>query len=84
MNAWANLTPFSLKSYVPAGPPSGGMIVCGSYSHPDFGCSDESRDITHAYLQAQLWAIDGTVAYKDNAIAILNLYVSSRATCRCL
>ena len=60
--------------YVPKGPPASGVIVCGSYNKPNFGCSDESRDTATAYLQALLWAIDGNPTYANNAMAILNLY----------
>lgn len=59
---------------MPWGPPASGTIECGSYSHPDHGCSNESQDSATAYLQALLWAVNGTQRYADNAIAILNLY----------
>ena len=70
-------SPFGNPSYVPRGPPKDGTIVCGSYSKPDFGCSDESRDTSTAYVQALLWAIDGNTTYAANAVAILNLYADN-------
>ena len=48
----ALLSPFGALDYKPSGPPASGVIECGSYSHPDHGCSDESRDASTAYLQA--------------------------------
>jgi len=60
--------------YKPKGPPAGGVIECGSYSHPDFGCHDEDSDSSAAYIQSLLWYITGNHAYADNAIAILNAY----------
>jgi hypothetical protein len=67
-------SPFGDPAYVPRGPPEDGKIVCGSYSHPDFGCSDESHDTSTAFVQALLWAIDGNATYARNSIAILNRY----------
>jgi hypothetical protein len=65
---------FSRLSYKPFGPPAGGWIACGAFSHPDYGCTNESVDSANAYLQALLFAVNGTQAYADNAITILNLY----------
>ena len=48
----ALLSPFGALDYKPSGPPDSGVIDCGSYSHPDHGCSDEDRDASTAYLQA--------------------------------
>ena len=39
-----------------------------------YGCTHESDDSTNAYLQALLYAINGSQVYADNAIKILNLY----------
>eukprot|EP00045_Choanoeca_perplexa_P012989 m.144645 g.144645 ORF g.144645 m.144645 type:complete len:380 (-) comp16203_c0_seq2:1058-2197(-) len=60
--------------YKPRGPPASGVIECGSYSHPDHGCSDESDDTATAFLQAMLFALNGNQTYADNAIGILNAY----------
>lgn len=67
---------FAQQSYVPHGPPRDGVIVCGSYDKPDFGCSNESTDTATAYLQALLWAVDGNPKFASNAIRILNLYAT--------
>src|ERR1039457_3871139 len=36
---------------------TGGLIVCGSTSNPNYGCSNSDDDSTAAYLQAVLWYI---------------------------
>ena len=67
---------FASKTFAPFGPPACGIIVCGSYSKPNIGCSNESSDVATAYLQSLLWAIDGNPVYAANAIAALNAYAS--------
>jgi len=62
------------QSYKHKGPPSGGVIECGSYSDPDIGCSDDDKDGSAAYLQAVLYNITGNAVYKTNSIALLNAY----------
>ncbi len=61
-------------SYTVQGPPAGGVIDCGSYSNPNYGCSAEDNDATAAYTQALLYWITGNQQYANNAIAILNDY----------
>jgi hypothetical protein len=61
-------------SYTVQGPPSGGVIDCGSYSSPNIGCSTEDDDASAAYTQALLWYITGDATYAHNAIAIMNTY----------
>ena len=39
---------FGKLHYVPFGPPPDGIIVCGSYNHPNIGCSNESIDTATA------------------------------------
>lgn len=56
------------------GPPSNGVIDCGSFSNPDIGCSAEDDDSTAAYAQALLWVITGKSEYAQNAIKIMNTY----------
>ena len=48
-STWGSLT------YVPLGPPAGGIMQCGSTSMPDIGCSASDSDGTAAYVQALLW-----------------------------
>lgn len=70
----AQQSPFGDLHYKLLGPPADGIIACGSYSHPDFGCHAEDRDAIAAYVQALLWYITGNHAYADNAVRILNAY----------
>lgn len=63
-------------SYQVQGPPSSGVIDCGSYSHPDDGCSAEDSDASAAYLQALLFYLTGTPVYATNVVNILNTYGS--------
>lgn len=50
------------------------IVECGSYSNPDNGCSDESRDAQAAYSQALLWFFTGDEAYALKCIEILNAW----------
>jgi len=68
---------YGSSAYTPKGPPSDGVIDCGSYSNPDYGCSDDDSDGTAAYLQSVLWVITGNQAYAKNVIPILNKYSST-------
>jgi hypothetical protein len=63
-------------SYEPHGPPASGVIECGSYSHPNHGCSDENRDSATAYLQALLFALNGEAERAAIAGKVLDLYSS--------
>jgi len=65
---------YAAKNYEPKGPPAGGVIECGSHSHPDNGCHAQDDDATAAYLQALLWNLSGDKRYAENAIRILNAY----------
>jgi len=56
------------------GPPPGGVIECGYYSHPDIGCSWADSDGAAAMTQALLWYITGNKQYADNTIKIMNAY----------
>jgi len=70
----AEQSPYGDLHYAMQGPPPGGTIACGPYSHPDIGCHPEDADAAAAYVQALLWYITGNHAYAANAIAILNAY----------
>lgn len=52
-------------------------VECGSDSNPDIGCTAEMNDAIAAYTQALLWALTGTSAYAQKAIAILNAWSST-------
>ncbi len=66
-------------TYVPTGPPAitNGLIVCGSTSNPNYGCSNSDDDGTAAYVQALLWYITGNQTYANNAINIMNFYAKN-------
>jgi len=66
--------PYGKLTYTLQGPPTGGAIACGSYSHPDQGCTAADDDGTAAYTQALLYWITGNRTYAQNAIKILNAY----------
>ena len=70
-SSWGSLT------YVPQGPPAGGIIQCGATSMPDYGCSASDSDGTAAYVQALLWYITGNQTYANNAINIMNTYANN-------
>jgi len=61
-------------SYKPEGPPASGIIECGPYSKPDYGCSADDNDGSAAYLQALLWYITGDTSYASVVINLLNTY----------
>jgi hypothetical protein len=65
---------YAALDYKMQGPPSTGVIECGSYSKPDHGCHAENADATAAYLQAVLWWITGDRRYADDSIRIMNTY----------
>jgi len=65
------------QTYTPHGPPSNGVIECGSYSDPDYGCSAEDQDGATAYLQLILFGLTNQSVYANNAIKILNAYGSN-------
>lgn len=66
--------PLQHGPYKPQGPPASGVIECGSYSHPDYGCTFEGNDGEAAVTLAYLWALTGNVSYAENAIEVLNAY----------
>jgi hypothetical protein len=56
---------------------TGGLIVCGSTSNPNYGCSNSDDDGTAAYVQALLWYITGNQTYANNAINLMNYYAQN-------
>jgi hypothetical protein len=50
------------------------VVLCGPYSNPNQGCSDELRDAVAAYTQALLWAYTGDRSHAQRAIRILNAW----------
>ena len=67
---------FADLMYEPRGPPASGVVECGSYSHPDHGCSDENSDSAVAYLPALLFAIGGESQRAKIAAAVLDAYAN--------
>jgi Alginate lyase len=49
-------------------------VECGSYSNPDYGCSDESNDSKAAYSDALLWIFTGNEAYAAKSAEILDAW----------
>jgi hypothetical protein len=49
-------------------------VECGSYSNPDYGCSDESNDSKAAYSDALLWIFTGDTAYAAKSAGILDAW----------
>ena len=50
------------------------VVECGSYSNPDFGCTDEKSDASAAYSQALMWYFSGNNQYAVKCIQILNAW----------
>ncbi|KAB8244935.1 chondroitin AC/alginate lyase [Aspergillus flavus] len=53
------------------------IVECGPYSDPDIGCKAERDDSLAAYANALAWAINGTKAYAEQAIRIMDAYSST-------
>jgi hypothetical protein len=49
-------------------------VECGSYSNPNYGCTDEREDAIAAYTDALAWYITGNQAYATKAIAIMDAW----------
>ena len=49
-------------------------VECGSYSMPDYGCSDEKNDAAAAYTHALLWFYLGSDAHARKSTEILNAW----------
>ncbi len=49
-------------------------VECGSYSVPDYGCSDEKDDATAAYTHALLWYFTGDEAHAKKSAEILDAW----------
>ncbi|MDZ3993125.1 alginate lyase family protein [Pseudomonas sp. Teo4] len=69
-SVWAN------KAYQPK---PWHTVECGSYSKPNYGCSDETNDAAAAYTQALLWSYTGETVYAENVRRILNAWANTLA-----
>ncbi|MFF3165554.1 alginate lyase family protein [Streptomyces sp. NPDC003273] len=49
-------------------------VECGSYSNPDYGCTDERQDATAAYTDALAWYITRDARYAQKAIQIMDAW----------
>jgi F5/8 type C domain-containing protein/alginate lyase len=50
------------------------VVECGSFSNPDFGCTDETADAQAAYAQALLWYFTGNPLRAQKAIQYMNAW----------
>lgn len=50
------------------------VVECGSYSNPNYGCTDEREDAIAAYTHALAWSVTGDSRYAQKSIAIMNAW----------
>lgn len=50
------------------------IVECGSYSNPNYGCTDEREDAIAAYTDSLMWYISGNSAYAQKAIQIMDAW----------
>ncbi len=50
------------------------IVECGSYSDPDYGCTDEREDALAAYTLSLAWYITRDSKYADKAIQIMDAW----------
>lgn len=50
------------------------VVECGSYSNPNYGCTDEREDAIAAYTHALAWSVTGDARYAQKAISIMNAW----------
>ncbi|MGW5370178.1 alginate lyase family protein [Streptomyces sp. NPDC004009] len=50
------------------------IVECGSYSNPDYGCTDERQDAIAAYTDALAWYITRDARYAQKAIQIMDAW----------
>ncbi|MET8998264.1 alginate lyase family protein [Amycolatopsis sp. NPDC004169] len=50
------------------------VVECGSYSNPNYGCTDEREDALAAYTDALIWYITGDTRYAQKAIALMDAW----------
>ncbi|MEC3976259.1 alginate lyase family protein [Amycolatopsis sp. H20-H5] len=50
------------------------VVECGSYSNPNYGCTDEREDAIAAYTLSLAWYITGDAKYASKAIAIMDAW----------
>jgi hypothetical protein len=50
------------------------VVECGSYSNPNYGCTDEREDAIAAYTDALIWYISGDARYAQKAINLMDTW----------
>ncbi|GGM13894.1 alginate lyase family protein [Dactylosporangium sucinum] len=50
------------------------VVECGSYSNPNYGCTDEREDAIAAYTLSLAWYITRDSRYATKAIAIMDAW----------
>lgn len=50
------------------------VVECGSYSNPNYGCTDERQDALAAYTMALIWYITRDTRYANKAISIMDAW----------
>lgn len=50
------------------------VVECGSYSNPNYGCTDEREDAVAAYTHALLWYITRDTRHAQKAIQIMDAW----------
>ncbi|MFD0528173.1 alginate lyase family protein [Kitasatospora arboriphila] len=50
------------------------VVECGSYSNPDYGCTDEREDALAAYTLALEWSITRDTRYAAKAVQIMDAW----------
>lgn len=50
------------------------VVECGSYSNPNYGCTDERQDAIAAYTTALAWYITGDSRYAKKSIELMDAW----------
>ncbi|MGP4103951.1 alginate lyase family protein [Nonomuraea sp. KM90] len=50
------------------------VVECGSYSNPNYGCTDERQDALAAYTDALIWYISRDSRYAQKAIELMDAW----------
>ncbi|MBT2510244.1 alginate lyase family protein [Streptomyces sp. ISL-98] len=50
------------------------VVECGSYSNPNYGCTDEREDAIAAYTLALAWHISGDARYARKSVEIMDAW----------
>ncbi|MCZ4101335.1 hypothetical protein C8250_037420 [Streptomyces sp. So13.3] len=50
------------------------VVECGSYSNPNYGCTDEREDAIAAYTDALAWYIGQDHRYADKAVQLMDAW----------